>query len=89
MSAVVGPGTRESEKGRSPADIYEVADDVRLHRLQPTGTDLYPVPIVLVEDVQTEVLGAGHVGIMAGNKARHVLWPTLAAWLAARSEAAE
>ncbi len=48
MSAVMGEGTVESGKGRSPADIYAVMDDVRLHRLRPTHEELYPVPIVLV-----------------------------------------
>ncbi|MCP4305700.1 MAG: hypothetical protein GY926_14530 [bacterium] len=48
MNAAVGPGTMESATDRSPAEIYEVVDDVRLHRLQPAGTDVYPVPIVLV-----------------------------------------
>jgi polyhydroxyalkanoate synthase len=48
MSEVVGQHTAETGSSRSPADIYHIADDVRLHRLRPATGDLYPVPIVLV-----------------------------------------
>ncbi len=37
------------------------------------------------EEVRTEVLKAGHVGIMSGRSAHKHLWPTLADWLAERS----
>jgi polyhydroxyalkanoate synthase len=33
---------------RSPAEIYDVVDGVKLHRLTAKGEDQYPVPIVLV-----------------------------------------
>ncbi len=36
-------------------------------------------------DMTTEVIKAGHVGIMAGSKSKGELWPKLAAWLAERS----
>ena len=36
-------------------------------------------------DVHTEVLKAGHVGIMSGRSANKHLWPLLADWLAERS----
>jgi len=29
----------------------------------------------------------GHIGLMAGSKARHQTWPDIAAWLAPRSGA--
>lgn len=48
MSAILGNGKAESVKGRSPADIYAVVDNVRLHRLRPTHDEQYPVPVVLV-----------------------------------------
>ena len=38
-------------------------------------------------DMTTEVIKAGHVGIMAGSKSKGELWPKLAAWLAERSGA--
>ncbi len=37
------------------------------------------------KDMTTEVIKAGHIGIMSGSKSKGVLWPKLAAWLAARS----
>ena len=57
----------------------------RFDHIVPNGQSLPVTELVSSDDVQTEVLGAGHIGIMAGNKARHVLWPTVSAWLAARS----
>ena len=36
-------------------------------------------------DMTTEVIEAGHIGIMAGSKSKGELWPKLAAWLAERS----
>ncbi|MDJ0749123.1 MAG: alpha/beta fold hydrolase [Woeseiaceae bacterium] len=36
-------------------------------------------------DMTTEVLNAGHIGIMSGRKSKGELWPKLAAWLAERS----
>lgn len=40
------PGTGAT--ARSPADTYEVTEEVRLHRLRPIEGDRYPLPIVLV-----------------------------------------
>ena len=57
----------------------------KFDHIVPNGQSLPVADLVVSEDVQTEILTAGHIGIMAGHKARHVLWPTLAAWLAARS----
>jgi len=37
------------------------------------------------DDVRTEVLAAGHIGIMSGRSAGQHLWPLLADWLAERS----
>ncbi|MDJ0918295.1 MAG: alpha/beta fold hydrolase [Woeseiaceae bacterium] len=37
------------------------------------------------KDITTEVLNAGHIGIMAGRKSKGELWPKLAAWLGERS----
>ncbi len=39
-------------------------------------------------DMTTEVLNAGHIGIMSGRHSKGELWPKLAAWLAERSGAA-
>ncbi len=36
-------------------------------------------------DMTTEVIKAGHIGIMSGSKSKGELWPKLAAWLAERS----
>jgi polyhydroxyalkanoate synthase len=57
----------------------------RYDHIVPNAQSL-PVPdLVGSTDVQTEILPAGHIGIMAGSRARESLWPKVAAWLAARS----
>ena len=38
----------ETASFRSPADVVEVTDGVRLHHLHPTSEETYPIPIVLV-----------------------------------------
>lgn len=37
--------------------------------------------------VPTEVVHAGHIGIMAGGKARNVLWPSTSWWRGERCAA--
>lgn len=49
------------------------------------GQSLPLADLVGSDDVQTEILRAGHLGIMAGHKTRGVMRPTLSARLAARS----
>lgn len=61
----------------------------KFDHIVPNAQSLPVAELVSSEDVQTEILGAGHIGIMAGQKARHVLWPTLSAWLAERSKVTE
>ncbi len=51
----------------------------------PNAQSLPVADLVGSTDVTTEILQAGHIGIMAGRSAHDVLWPTLAAWLGARS----
>ena len=38
----------ERSKHRSPAEVIDLSDGVRLHHLDPAPGDQYPVPIVLV-----------------------------------------
>ena len=38
----------ETTSFRSPADVIEVTDGVKLHHLHPTSEETYPIPIVLV-----------------------------------------
>ena len=40
--------TTETASFRSPADVIEVTDGVKLHHLHPTSEETYPIPIVLV-----------------------------------------
>jgi polyhydroxyalkanoate synthase len=61
----------------------------KFDHIVPNGQSLPVADLVGSTDVETEILGAGHIGIMAGQKARNVLWPRLAAWLAERSGARE
>ena len=51
----------------------------------PNAQSLPVADLVGSTDVTTEILQAGHIGIMAGRSAHDVLWPTPAAWLGARS----
>jgi polyhydroxyalkanoate synthase len=51
----------------------------------PTAQSLPLADLVGSEDVQTEVLRAGHVGIMSGKHSKSFLWPLVADWFADRS----
>lgn len=53
----------------------------------PNAQSLPVADLVGSEDVYTEILPAGHIGIMAGSRAQDYLWPLLSAWLAERSGA--
>ena len=47
----------------------------------PAAQSTVIADVVGSDDVEIEVLQAGHVGIMAGSKSRSTLWPKLADWL--------
>lgn len=51
----------------------------------PAGQSLPVCDLVGSEDATTEVLRAGHIGIMAGRSASDVAWPFIARWLTERS----
>jgi polyhydroxyalkanoate synthase len=38
------------------------------------------------EDVTHLDRPGGHIGLIAGSKAKHEIWPDLAAWMAERSD---
>jgi polyhydroxyalkanoate synthase len=55
------------------------------HIAPPNGT--YPLlELVSSQDVTRLDRPGGHIGLMAGSKARKEIWPDIAAWLAQRSE---
>ena len=55
------------------------------HIAPPEGT--YPLlELVSSEDVTRLDRPGGHIGLMAGSKARKEIWPDIAAWLADRSD---
>ena len=55
------------------------------HIAPPEGT--YPLlELVSSEDVTRLDRPGGHIGLMAGSKARNEIWPDIAAWLADRSD---
>ena len=51
----------------------------------PNPQSLPVMELIGSEDKKVESIRAGHIGIMAGSRARNVLWPRLAAWLGDRS----
>lgn len=53
----------------------------------PNPQSLPVMELVGTPDKKVEMIHAGHIGIMAGHRARDVLWPRLATWLAERSTA--
>jgi polyhydroxyalkanoate synthase len=57
----------------------------KFDHIVPNGQSLPVTELVGSEDVHTEIIKAGHIGIMAGHSAHEVLWPRLAAWLGERS----
>jgi polyhydroxyalkanoate synthase len=44
------------------------------------------IDLVSSKDVTHLARPGGHIGLMAGSKAKHEIWPELAAWLAERSD---
>ncbi|MBV9309358.1 MAG: alpha/beta fold hydrolase [Solirubrobacterales bacterium] len=56
------------------------------HIAPPQGTKPL-LGLVGSEDVTSIDRPGGHIGLMAGSKARDEIWPDIAAWLTARSEA--
>jgi polyhydroxyalkanoate synthase subunit PhaC len=52
----------------------------------PIAQSLPLADLVGSEDVQTEILRAGHVGIMSGKHSKDFLWPLVADWYAERSK---
>jgi polyhydroxyalkanoate synthase len=57
----------------------------KFDHIVPNAQSLPVAELVGSDDVTTEIVHAGHIGIMAGGKARHVLWPSLSSWLGERS----
>jgi polyhydroxyalkanoate synthase len=58
------------------------------HIAPPNGT--YPLlELVSSQDVTRFDRPGGHIGLMAGSKARKEIWPDIATWLAERSEPQE
>lgn len=58
------------------------------HIAPPNGT--YPLlELVSSQDVTRVDRPGGHIGLMAGSKARKEIWPDIATWLAERSEPQE
>lgn len=73
-----------------PVDLRNVEVPIlnvlaKYDHIVPNPQSLPVADLVGSTDVTTEILQAGHIGIMAGRSAHDVLWPTLAAWLGARS----
>lgn len=57
----------------------------RYDHIVPNPQSMPVLELVGSDDKAVEMINAGHIGIMAGSRARNVLWPRLAAWLALRS----
>ncbi|MHB1568916.1 MAG: alpha/beta fold hydrolase [Solirubrobacteraceae bacterium] len=53
--------------------------------IAPRGGTMPLLSLVASEDVTHLARVGGHIGLMAGSKARQEIWPELADWLAARS----
>lgn len=51
----------------------------------PTPQSMPVMELIGASDKEVEMIHAGHIGIMAGHRAKNVLWPRLADWLAMRS----
>lgn len=56
----------------------------KFDHIVPDAQSLPVADLVGSDDVTTEVVHAGHIGIMAGGKARNVLWPSVSARLGER-----
>ena len=54
------------------------------HIAPPDGT-VPLLDLVTSEDVTHLARPGGHIGLMAGSKAKHEIWPELADWLRERS----
>lgn len=59
----------------------------RTDRIAPAPSVRAQVKAVGSRDVRYELVPGGHIGVLAGSTAPKHVWPTLAAWLAARSTA--
>jgi polyhydroxyalkanoate synthase len=55
------------------------------HIAPPPGT-LPLLDLVASEDVTLMDRPGGHIGLMAGSKAKHEIWPEIADWLRERSD---
>lgn len=71
--------------GKVQASVLSVL--AQFDHIVPNPQSLPVMELVGSEDKAVEMIKAGHIGIMAGSRARNVLWPRLASWLADRSEA--
>jgi poly[(R)-3-hydroxyalkanoate] polymerase subunit PhaC len=54
--------------------------------IAPRETTLPLLDLVASEDVTHLARAGGHIGLMAGSKAKQEIWPELGAWLAERSD---
>ncbi|MGZ6621737.1 MAG: alpha/beta fold hydrolase [Solirubrobacteraceae bacterium] len=54
--------------------------------IAPPGGTVPLLALVASEDVTHLDRPGGHIGLMAGSKAKHEIWPELAAWLRDRSD---
>ena len=75
---------RPIDLGRITIPILSVLAEY--DHIVPTAQSL-PLPdLVGSDDVQVEILPAGHIGIMSGKHSKEFLWPLVADWLTERSE---
>jgi poly[(R)-3-hydroxyalkanoate] polymerase subunit PhaC len=54
--------------------------------ITPRGNTTPLLDLVASEDVTHFARPGGHIGLMAGSKARNEIWPDIAGWLGERSD---
>ena len=74
-----------------PVDLRKVEQNILVvtagaDHIAPRGGTLPLLDVVGSEDVAHLDRPGGHIGLMAGSKARKEIWPDLASWLAERSD---
>jgi polyhydroxyalkanoate synthase subunit PhaC len=69
--------------GRLEQNLLVVTADAD-HIAPPDGT-VPLLDLVSSEDVTHLDRRGGHIGLMAGSKAKHEIWPEIAEWLRERS----
>jgi polyhydroxyalkanoate synthase len=77
-------------RGR-PADLHRIRQSLLIvtaeaDHIAPPANTVPLLDLVASTDVTHFARPGGHIGLMAGSKAREQIWPDLALWLSERSE---